>query len=626
MAVLLRPAAARADGTTDPADRLGTFRQQIDLLAGPVDAAFTADGRILIVERDAHHVRVLDADGGPRAVRGTRGSGRGQFLAPEAIAVAPTGAVFVADTGNDRIVVLDDSGNYQREWGRCGDGPGQFRAPCGIAVGQRRVAVADRFNDRVQVFNHAGDWQLTVGGRGIESGEFRRPSSVAFDDRGRLYVAETDNARIQIFDPEGGFIAAWGAWGPYPGLFSDPRGLDFCRGSLFVADRDNHRIQVFGADGTLRYRFGVHAIRPREGAGRLHYPDAVAVSPDGRRAIVCEAFENRCQLFGPFDPEAPPDPLMGAGLDLSTVSHYGPRGDLDGDRLVLIEPESHSVQVFHYGLRDPAMVTRIGGRGEAFGRFIRPEDVCVDARTRRVYVCDAGNRRIEVFRLRQDDPGGVKFDPFMPMLERSVDLAAVLSRWPPYSEDSGPEPVAIDRDGRGSLFVVDQRLGRVLVLDEATLRPMREFELTGDHRGRLRRPFDLAISPDRTRILVVDALQPDAVIFDAFGRYLGALPVASPSGILAANHGGLFVTDQATDRVIVFGPSGQRRAAWGGRGLGAGQMFRPAGILEDDQGHIIVIDHGNHRGQVLTPSGGFLGAFGSRFFTQPALRTGSDQE
>ncbi|MGA9941283.1 MAG: hypothetical protein WBP88_04695, partial [Nitrososphaeraceae archaeon] len=87
---------------------------------------------------------------------------------------------------------------------------------------------------------------------GSENGQFKYPSAVAIDSRsGNVYVADTENHRIQIFSPSGTYLGSWGEIGTQNGHFASPTGLDIDNaGNVYVADTANHRIQIFSPSGT----------------------------------------------------------------------------------------------------------------------------------------------------------------------------------------------------------------------------------------------------------------------------------------------------------------------------------------------------------------------------------------
>ena len=126
---------------------------------------------------------------------GKPGTGRNSFNAPSDVVVADNGDIFVADGhGNDtnnRVVKFSRDGTYLMEWGKTGYAPGEFRTLHAIALdSQGRVFVGDRSNNRIQIFDHEGGFvaQWT---------QFGRPSGIFFDDRDRIYVADSESDDVQ---------------------------------------------------------------------------------------------------------------------------------------------------------------------------------------------------------------------------------------------------------------------------------------------------------------------------------------------------------------------------------------------------------------------------------------------
>lgn len=126
---------------------------------------------------------------------GVPGSGPNQFDAPTEVAVAPNGDIYVADghsggggaTGNARIVQFDRSGRFIREWGKKGMGPGEFDEVHSLELDSRgRVFVADRQNNRIQIFDAQGTF--------IDQWfQFGRPSGIHIDANDVIYVADSES-------------------------------------------------------------------------------------------------------------------------------------------------------------------------------------------------------------------------------------------------------------------------------------------------------------------------------------------------------------------------------------------------------------------------------------------------
>ena len=73
--------------------------------------------------------------------------------------------------------------------------------PKGIAVDKSGVIyVVDSLFDNIQLFNLKGNFLFTIGGRGSGQGEFYLPSGVFLDNQNNLYVCDTYNQRVQVFE------------------------------------------------------------------------------------------------------------------------------------------------------------------------------------------------------------------------------------------------------------------------------------------------------------------------------------------------------------------------------------------------------------------------------------------
>lgn len=140
---------------------------------------------------------VLEFDQDGRLLRtlgrpGVAGDGPDTFHEPNAVLVAPNGDIFVADghvpdKGNARVVKLAPDGTFIRQWGGHGSGPGQFEMPHALAMDSRgRLFVGDRGNNRIQIFDQDGAllaiWP-----------QFSRPSGLYIDQHDRIYVSDSES-------------------------------------------------------------------------------------------------------------------------------------------------------------------------------------------------------------------------------------------------------------------------------------------------------------------------------------------------------------------------------------------------------------------------------------------------
>jgi len=97
---------------------------------------------------------------------------------------------------NDRIQVFDYEGNYLFHWGKYGRNDGDFRAPQGIAIQNELVYIAETWNNRIQIFDLNGKFIKKFG----SNKDFNHPVGLALDSkRNFLYVVDTYNDSIKIF-------------------------------------------------------------------------------------------------------------------------------------------------------------------------------------------------------------------------------------------------------------------------------------------------------------------------------------------------------------------------------------------------------------------------------------------
>ncbi|MEK6676109.1 MAG: 6-bladed beta-propeller [Planctomycetota bacterium] len=231
------------------------------------------------------------SENGVLAVFGSKGVKSSQFNYPRAIAAEIGGSVFVVDKSG-RVQRFSPHGQFETEW-RLEDTTRGY--PVGLAVHpDGRIFVADTHNHRVLVFNRDGQVLTSFGSEGTGEGEFQLPTDVAFDSRGFLYVAEYHlNDRITKWSPEFQFVSIFGDQEIDGRRLSRPSGVAVdADDTLWVADSCNHRLVRFDPQGRVLATFGEFGSEP----GQLRYPYDVAISPD-QTILVCEYEGARLQWF-----------------------------------------------------------------------------------------------------------------------------------------------------------------------------------------------------------------------------------------------------------------------------------------------------------------------------------------
>jgi sugar lactone lactonase YvrE len=219
-------------------------------------AAFDSAGNLYVADTGNHRVQKFGPDRSFLLAWGREGKGNGQFLQPDQVTVDGKGRVYVVDDERNDIQVFDADGTYLQTIGGYGIGDGQFTAngqfmfSVGGALafdGQGNIWVADGSNQKIQKFSPEGKFQMAFGGYGLSNGKFSSPTDLAVDAEGRVYVADyaKDGARMQIFSPDGAFLAAWSD-GRGGGGGGDTATVSLAldgQGNVYISDFDGNRIQ-----------------------------------------------------------------------------------------------------------------------------------------------------------------------------------------------------------------------------------------------------------------------------------------------------------------------------------------------------------------------------------------------
>lgn len=143
-----------------------------------------------------------------------RSWGEGLFKGPHFLRIDPEGKVWLADASDHVIYQFTQEGKLLRTLGTKGQ-PGcdatHFNMPTDIAVTPAGdIFISDGYkNTRVVHFDKQGRFVKQWGKPGVGPGEFSLVHSIVADSQGRLYVADRDNARIEVFSPQGEFLAEW---------------------------------------------------------------------------------------------------------------------------------------------------------------------------------------------------------------------------------------------------------------------------------------------------------------------------------------------------------------------------------------------------------------------------------
>ena len=230
------------DLTQQKVTRLGS-------LTSPFGIALDAQERLYVVEQEAKSLKVLDRRG--EVVKSMAIS---ETERPTDIAIdQERGLIYVADSSiqasrNHFVKVYDLAGKFLRNIGKGrGTADGFLHFPTYVTLDKDgNLYVTETLNSRVSVFDPEGNFVKKFGERGTSFGMFDKPKGVALDAFGNVYVADSGWSNVQIFNQKGQVLLFFGGRGDYPGLLKNPTGIAIDKNNtIYVADLLNYRVSVY---------------------------------------------------------------------------------------------------------------------------------------------------------------------------------------------------------------------------------------------------------------------------------------------------------------------------------------------------------------------------------------------
>ncbi len=213
------------------------------------------------------------------------------LISPIGIAVDTTGKIYVSDSYLRKIFIFNTEGNYLGEIGS----NNLFKRPTGLAIYKNRIYVVDTLESQIKVFSKdSGKLLFSFGENGTEFGKFHFPTHIFIDDvEDYIYITDSLNFRIQIFDIAGNFISSFGQLGDALGNFSKPKGIAVdSDGHIYVTDSDFDVVQIFDRNGTLLLVFGGTGVKE----GHFLVPGGIFI--DKKDYIyVADSYNRRIQIF-----------------------------------------------------------------------------------------------------------------------------------------------------------------------------------------------------------------------------------------------------------------------------------------------------------------------------------------
>ncbi len=292
------------------------------------------------------------------------------------------------NTGNLRPNRPIVGARFLFSFGQPGFNPGEFQQPRGLMLdANRNLYIADTENSRIQVVDANGQFLRDIRpAAGRDS--FRFPRSVAMSSQnGRIYVVDELDFRIYVFDGEGKQVQVWDRRRNPSEPAAIPGRLAISpNGTIYVSEPNGHRVMMYNASHGFLAAFGAN--------GELQSPSGVVVGP---KATLYILDYGQCRVHT-FDSKGKAGPSFGRRG--SGPGEFSVPRDLTVDRsghVFVADTLNHRVQIF-----DPngELIVSLGQKGKQEGAFAGPEGIALSPEDQ-LYVSDRGNGRIQVFQIER---------------------------------------------------------------------------------------------------------------------------------------------------------------------------------------------------------------------------------
>lgn len=255
----------------------------------PYGITTDVEGRLYVVDTFSKHIHVFDSKNNVYYFFPDKAT---EFLSPIDIAIDRYGNIYVSDSIEGVVKVFRDNGKeYIRDIGK-----GLLNRPTGLAYHGKseELLVVDTKNSEIVRYDiNKLRVKGIVGREGTANGSFHNPTNIFVARNGKIFVTDSLNFRIQIFDQDWNFLRSFGKAGDSPGFFARPRGVAVdSEGNIYVVDALFDNVQIFNEKGKLLMDFG----SPGNGYGEFWLPSGIFIDANDM-IYVSDSYNKRVQVF-----------------------------------------------------------------------------------------------------------------------------------------------------------------------------------------------------------------------------------------------------------------------------------------------------------------------------------------
>jgi len=479
---------------------------------------------------------------------------------------------------------------------------------------------------RVRKFDSSGSLIKTFN-LNSSQGLFGSFYDMAFDASGNMYVTNSV-PQVQKYDVNGNFLVSWGS----STNFSTPAGITVdSNGYVYVVDSGNNNVQVFDTSGNPQ------ASSPWTSAS-LSYPHGI--TNDGTYVYIADTSNNRIVKMWSYT-NAPSGTVVaswGGATTFNGITLSGPMGVTIDSSLNMYIADTTRNRTIETNNTTGAYIATLTGTfaspnsvvvdtagsvyvvdngGATFGRVQKfvsgslvaawggtpgtgnglvdfPEGVALDS-SGNVYVADIKNNRIQ------------KFDPSGNFLLQWGIFGSANGQF--EFSNGGSFGIAVDSSGK--VYVPDSALSRVQVFDTSG-NWIKILAGSGTGTGLVSSPESVAVDSSGN-VYVDDSGNGRIEVFNSSGYYVTQWSTSGLFivGICVDSTGHLYAPELLSNTIYKYDTRGNFITKIGSVGSGNGQLFFPFDAAVDQLGNLYVTDLGNRRVEKFDPSGNYMGSFGS---------------
>lgn len=280
-----------ADNARGPLGRfieyiVGTEERNIDFFT---PQCIAADGNGLMYIADPSIGLIHRYDLAAKEVQYLFEAGDKKLGSPVGVALDSEGNLYVTDALHAAVYKFGPNGKLLREL----DGKGNLKRPAGMAVtSSGEKVIADILANKVFIFGKDDVLQRELPGSDFKE-SFNRPTYVAVDRSDNMYVTDSMNFTIRVFDSTGKYIKSIGQIGDAPGAFARPKGIAVDSDqNLYVLDSIFANFQIFNQKNQLLLYVGQEGSRP----GEMMLPSGIFIDKNDR-IYVADTFNHRIMIY-----------------------------------------------------------------------------------------------------------------------------------------------------------------------------------------------------------------------------------------------------------------------------------------------------------------------------------------